>query len=378
VAVKESAAKKAATPLSMAEVTEQVNKRFGAGTLIRASEAKNVHPRLSSGSLSFDAMLGGGLVANQFNETVGEYSSGKSAFYLQCIAFNQRIDPEFQFLWVAAEEWVGDWAEANGVDSERGLIAETNVMEEVYEIVLAATKSRGVDLIVIDSLPALVPVSEDEKSIEEFTVGLAARINNKFFRKGHNSTRRSLVEEERPCTVGIINQWREDIGISMGDNRVTPGGKGKDFAYFTKTELRRVEWIDVGVKGDGKQRVGMTVRGRTHKNKIAPAQRTAEVDFYFDTIGGHQIGWDRAKDTLTAGIYYGVIEGGGTAWLSFGGNKWNGREKMIPALREDVDLQNGIRREVLRIANPAQAAAEAAVNGKKVKGAAKKIAIKRG
>lgn len=369
--------KEQATPLSVEEIENQINKRFGQGTLIRASKAKNVHPRLSTGSLSFDAMLGGGLVANQFNETVGEYSSAKSAFYLQCIAYNQSIDPNFQTLWIAAEEWVGDWSEANGVDTDRVTIGETNVMEEVYEIVLAYSKSRSIDLIVIDSLPALVPMSENENDMDEFTVGLQARINNKFFRKGHNSTRRSLVEDERPCTVGIINQWRETIGGGGGpraDNRVTPGGKGKDFAYFTKTELRRIEWIDASVKGEGKVRVGMTVRGRTHKNKIAPAQRVAEVDFYFDTIAGNPIGWDRGKDTFTAGLYYGVIEGGGTAWLSFGGNKWNGKDKMIPALREDLDLQDAIRHEVLRIANPAAAAAEAAKSKPK---ASKKIALKR-
>jgi recombination protein RecA len=357
--------------LTLLEVIEKVNKDYGEDTLIRGSAIKKVHPRLSTGLLAVDAALGGGWVANQFNGIIGEYSSGKSAIAMASIAYNQALDPGFTAVWVAAEEFVGDWAEANGMDLSRLLLIESNVMEEVYETVLKLLETHEVDLIVIDSLPALVPKSEDEKDVEEFTIGLGARINNKFFRKGHKSTKRSLVEEQRPCTVVLINQWREAIGVMHGDNRTAPGGKGKEFALFTNVDLRRTEWITAG-----KKRVGQTVRTRVIKNKIAPPQRVSEVDFYFEAIPGHPVGYDTGKDVFVTALYYGLLGSGGGGVYAYGDQKWKGQDKVRAAVLEDLDLQAALRADVLRIVHPGSAPEPKKVNGTK-KLAVKKAAARR-
>lgn len=358
--------------LTLLEVIEKVNKEYGPNTLISGSEIKKVHPRLSTGVLALDAALGGGWVANQFNGLIGEYSSGKSAIAMRTIAYHQQRDPNFTAVWVAAEEFVGDWAEANGVDLSRLLLIEHNVMEEVYESVLKLVSTHEVDLIVIDSMTALVPKEEEDKAVEEFTVGLAARINNKFFRKGAHATKRSMVEEQRPCTVIMINQWREAVGVRHGDPRTAPGGKGKEFAYFTNVDVRRVEFIE-----NKSVRVGIVMKARVLKNKIAPPQRVAQMNFYFEEIPGHPIGFDTALDIFNTAMYYGLLGSGGGGNYSFGKWEWKGatkgKEKVLASVLEDLELQEAIRVEVMRVVHPSAVPEQP----KKVNGA-KKIAVKRG
>jgi RecA/RadA recombinase len=141
-----------------------------------------------------------------------------------------------------------------------------------------------VDCVVIDSLPALVPSSENEKEMEESTVGRTALLTNKFFRKVGKASKRSLTESERPFIGIMINQWRSKIGVMYGDPRTTPGGLGKDYAFFTRIEIKRDDWVEVGT-GQEKHRVGQTIKIRTLKNKSAPPGSTALVDFYFGTGG---------------------------------------------------------------------------------------------
>jgi recombination protein RecA len=138
-------------------IIADVNKKYGDDTVVKGSRIHKELPRITTGVLSFDLMLGGGWPVNQWSEIIGNESSGKTALAYKTIAANQALDPEWTAMWVAAEEYVPAYAEAIGVDLDRLWVVETNVMEYVYDISLRVLDKRAVDCIVIDSLPALVP-----------------------------------------------------------------------------------------------------------------------------------------------------------------------------------------------------------------------------
>jgi recombination protein RecA len=219
-------------------------------------------------------------------------------------------------------------------------------MEEAYDAVLAFAESKSVDAIVIDSLPALVPGPEDEKSMDEMTVGRGALITNKFFRKAGAAMKRSLVESERPILGIIINQYRMKIGVMHGDPRTTPGGEGKNYAFFTRAEVRRDEWIEIG-SGNNKQRVGQRIKIRVLKNKTAPPQRVAFVDFYFAPFSIYEAGdYDIAKEVAAMSIIKNIVDRKG-GWIYYGDKKWNGQEALVNSIREEVDLLEELREKVL-------------------------------
>jgi recombination protein RecA len=257
------------------------------------------------------------------------------------IAANQALDPEFCALWIAAEDFVPDYAKSIGVDLDRLWIVENNIMEQVYDLAIRALDNRAVDMIVIDSLPALIPDAEAEKMMEEFTMGLGARLTGKFFRKSSKSQKRSLVDEDRGCTGLIINQWREKIGVMWGDNRTTPGGKAKNFHYFCRVEVKRDEWLK-----EKDETVGQTIKGRTIKNKTHRPQQSAVIDFYFADSEHFSFGsFDVIKDMVNIGIASGLIERAG-AFYSYDGQRWQGKEKVLDGIREDLDLQAKLHDEV--------------------------------
>jgi recombination protein RecA len=331
----------------LAKVIAGINKKMGSDTIILGSEIKtDVMGRLTTGSLSLDVALGGGWPINQWHEVIGEASNGKTALALKTIAANQRRDPNFTTVWVAAEQWVPTYADLCGVDSSRVYVISTNIMEEAYEAVIRITESKDVDCIIIDSLPALVPSSEDDKEMEESTVGRSALLTNKFFRKVGKASKRSLTEPERPFIGIMINQWRSKIGVMYGDPRTTPGGLGKDYAFFTRMEVRRDEWIEAGT-GQDKRRVGQTIKARIIKNKSAPPSTTAVVDFYFAEGGEIAAGdYDFAKEIMAMGILNKVITRAG-AYYRYGEQQWMGQDAMLSAIREDIDLKETLERDVL-------------------------------
>jgi recombination protein RecA len=281
------------------KVLAQLNKKFGDGVVVLASDIRpDLIPRITSGSTTLDYVLGGGFPGNQWNELVGEPSHGKTALALKTIAANQRLNPDYTTVWVAAEQWVPEYALMCGVDMERVIVIETSIMEEAYQAVIQFAESKSVDAIVIDSLPALSPMPEMEKDMSEATVGRGALLTNKFFRVVGTAMKRSLVEDERPVLGLIINQYRMKIGVMHGDPRTTPGGEGKNYAFFTRCEVRRDEWIEIG-SGNNKTRVGQRIKVRTLKNKTAPPQRVAYFDFYFAEGGNCSPGeFDFAKEVL--------------------------------------------------------------------------------
>lgn len=327
------------------KVAALINKKLGANTVITAGDIK-LPKRITSGSLTLDVVLGGGWPMNHWVELVGEASHGKTAIALKTIAANQKLNPDFTAVWVAAEAFDGQYAKMCGVDTSRVLLVETNSMEDAFDSVIEFCNSKSVDLVVIDSLPSLVPSAEDEKSMEEFTVGRGAQLTNKFFRKVAAATKRDLIEEERPILGIMINQYRMKIGVMHGDPRTTPGGLGKDYAYSIRCEIKRDEWIEIG-SGESKRRIGQTIRARTIKNKTFAPQQTAYLDFYFADGGLIDSGnYDVAKEIVSLAILNGIVERRG-GWMYYGDRKWQGAPALLESLREELDLSAEISKAVM-------------------------------
>ena len=327
------------------KVVANINKKLGAGTVVTADKVR-LPERITTGSLTLDVVLGGGWPMNHWVELVGEASHGKTALALRTIGANQKANPEFTAVWIAAEAFDAQYAELCGVDTQRVILVETNSMEDAFDAVIQFMESKAVDLVVIDSLPALVPGAEDDKHMEEFTVGRGALITNKFFRKVASATKRDLVEAERPVLGIMINQYRMKIGVMHGDPRTTPGGLGKDYAYSIRAEVKRDDWLEIGT-GQDKRRVGQTIRVRTIKNKTFPPQQTAYLDFYFAPGGPIDAGsYDTGKEIVALSILNGIVERRG-GWMYYGERKWQGAQALIDSLREELDLSAEISTAVM-------------------------------
>ena len=327
------------------KVVANINKKLGAGTVVTADKVR-LAERITTGSLTLDVILGGGWPMNHWVELVGEASHGKTALALKTIGANQKLNPEFTAVWIAAEAFDAKYAELCGVDTQRVILVETNSMEDAFDAVIQFMESKAVDMVVVDSLPALVPSAEDEKHMEEFTVGRGALITNKFFRKVASATKRDLIEAERPVLGIMINQYRMKIGVMHGDPRTTPGGLGKDYAYSIRAEVKRDDWLEIGT-GQDKRRVGQTIRVRTIKNKTFPPQQTAYLDFYFADGGAIDAGgFDTGKEIVALSILNGIVDRRG-GWMYYGERKWQGAQALIESLREEVVLKDEISRAVM-------------------------------
>jgi recombination protein RecA len=182
--------------------------------------------------------------------------------------------------------------------------------------------------------------------MDEMTVGRGALLTNKFFRKAGAAMKRSLIEDERPILGIVINQYRMKIGVMHGDPRTTPGGEGKNYAFFTRSEIRRDEWIETGT-GNNKVRVGQRNKIRVIKNKTAPPQQVAYVDFYFMEHSIYDAGdYDVAKEITAMVIVKGIVERKG-GWIYYGERKWQGQEALANSIREELDLFEELRDKVL-------------------------------
>lgn len=332
-----------------------INKALKSDVVILGS-AINVENRFTSGSLSLDVALGGGWPANVWCEVVGKFSAGKTALVNKTLAANMADNPHFTALWVAAEAYDKDQASALGVDMDRLLVCPVQDMATAFEIMLEAASSRGVDAIVLDSYPALVTDDEAEKSMSEMTVASGARMMNKFIRKAGAVSSRALDGEDTPFLAIIINQYRDKIGGFAPHGIVpqtTPGGKGKDYFFYTRLEVARDDWIEEKRPNvSDPVKVGQTLRIRTIKNKAAAPMQTATVDYYFRRapyLGFGRGDYDFAKEYVNTGILFGVVKKGG-AWLRFRDMQWQGKDKMIAAVREDHVLKSELSAEVLEIA----------------------------
>lgn len=341
-------------PLSKDALAAQalVNKKFGPGTLVLASEVPDL-PQLSTGSLSTDIALGGGLPANQWAELVGTESSSKTSLAYMTVAHNQRINPDFTTLWIGSERYNTTWAKNLGVDNSRVHLASTNKMEKAYQILVDAAGSKVYDLLVLDSYPALIAEAEEEKSMDDMVVGLGARRTGQFFRKVGSEMGRSLLDVERPVYGIFINQWRKKIGNlpPRANPNTTPGGEAKNYAFYIRAELSRTEFIDEPVPGKNmKRRVGVTVKVKTFKNKQAAPYKVGGYDLYIANAPAHGFRpgeTDRAKELWIHGMLYDIIDVGGGGWCTLpDGERIKGKEAVYARIREDAGLQEVLDRHI--------------------------------
>lgn len=331
------------------KVMQKLNKKYGKSFSMTASDVTEMPIMYKTGSTTFNYILGGGLRSNCWHEFIGDESQGKTFLALKTVAKCQELDPDFTTVWVAAEDFDIEWATQCGVDMDRVILIETVIMEEAYDALFDMAESHAVDMMVVDSYAALVPAQEDGKLSGEMSPGRGALLTNQFFRKIGKVMKRSLIEHERPIVGIMINQWREKIGVMHGDPRTTPGGKGKNFAYVTRTEIKRDEWIEIG-SGTNKARVGQSIRMRTIKNKSAPVQKVAYFDMYFDNGGECSKGSiDFGKEIVALCMVEGHIERRG-AWYYYGDQQWQGSDAVVQAVREDVDLREELEQLALNSA----------------------------
>jgi len=332
-------------------IINSLNKSYGQYTAVSA-ESLSDPKRITSGSLSLDVILGGGWRPNQWHELRGIQSAGKTSLMLKCIAANQKIDPNFTTLWVAAESYDINQAAALGVDNSRVTVVPTQQMELAFQVMIDGAESREVDLIVCDSYPALVPDEEAEKAMDEFTTAMGARQMNKFIRKAGLATKRAPDGSERPVTGIIINQYRDKIGSfsRYGTPQTTPGGHGKDYFYYTILKIARDEWIEEKRPGvPTPVKVGQTIKLTTEKNKAAAPQQTVSLDFYFRNapLKGFKRGdFDIALDYFTVAALFDIIQKKG-GWYYYKDRKWQGKPSVLDSLREDESLREDLSEQVL-------------------------------
>ena len=329
------------------EVTlSQIEKQFGKGAVMRlGQQTKFDIPAISTGSLALDLALGiGGLPRGRVVEIFGPESSGKTTLSLSAIVEAQRNGGVAAFI-DAEHALDPTYAKVLGVNLDELLISQPDTGEQALEIAEMLVRSNAVDVVVIDSVAALVPRAEIEGEMGDQFVGLQARLMSQALRK-----LTAAISKSKTCCV-FINQLREKIGVMFGNPETTPGGRALKFYSSVRIDLRRIETIKAGDRA-----VGNRVRAKIVKNKVAPPFRQAEFDILFDE------GISKAGSLLDAGEAAGLVQRQGS-WLSYGETKLGqGREsarlflKENPHLMQEIDAQ--VRRQAIRQSSDEQPAAE--------------------
>ena len=309
----------------------QIERQFGKGSIMRlGSTACQKIAHISTGALSLDLALGiGGVPRGRIVEVYGPESSGKTTLGLHIVAEAQRNGGLAAF--VDAEHALDPiYAKALGVDIDELLISQPDTGEQALEIADTLIRSGALDVLVIDSVAALVPRAEIEGEMGATHVGLQARLMSQALRKLTANVNRSMT------TAIFINQLREKIGVMFGSPEVTPGGRALKFYSSVRLDIRRIEAIK-----DGREQIGNRTRVKVAKNKLAPPFRMAEFDIMFGQ------GISREGSLLDVAVDAGIVRKSG-AWYTFEGDQLGqGREKAKRFLRENPDLAMVLEAKVL-------------------------------
>jgi recombination protein RecA len=309
----------------------QIEKQFGKGSIMRLG-AKDVVaqiPAISTGSVSLDYALGiGGMPRGRVIEIFGPESSGKTTLALQVIAEAQKNGGMAAF--VDAEHALdAQYARKLGVDLENLLVSQPDNGEQALEIVEVLVRSGGVDVVVVDSVAALVPRAEIEGEMGEAQMGLQARLMSQALRK-----LTGIVSKSKTCLI-FINQLREKIGVMFGNPETTTGGRALKFYASVRVDIRRI-----GAIKDGDSVVGGRTRVKIVKNKVAPPFREAE----FDVMYGEGI--SREGDLLDLAVDRKIVEKSGT-WFAYSGERLGqGRENVKQFLRDNPETFRSIEAKV--------------------------------
>jgi recombination protein RecA len=325
----------------------QIEKQFGKGAIMQLGENSVSDVQgISTGALSLDIALGGrGLPRGRIIEIFGQESSGKTTVALHAVANAQKKGGVAAFI-DAEHALDPSWAKRVGVDLESLLVSQPSNAEEALKIAEMLVKSNAVDVIVIDSVAALVPRAEVEGEIGDTHVGIQARLMSQALRMLNPS-----IAKTKTCMI-FINQIRQKIGVMFGNPETTSGGLALKFYSSVRLEIRKVQ----GIK-EGEETVGSRVKVRVVKNKVAPPFRSAEFDLM------HENGISREGDLIDLALEDKLIEKSG-AWLSYGEMRLGqGRENAKQYLRDNPALTEEISRKVLDKRGLTPAPGAAAENG---------------
>jgi recombination protein RecA len=309
----------------------QIEKQFGKGAIMRLGQRNTISPveAISTGAISIDFALGiGGLPRGRVTEIFGPESSGKTTLALQVIAEAQKAGGLAAF--VDAEHALdAEYARKLGVDIDNLLVSQPDNGEQALEIVEVLIRSGSVDVVVVDSVAALVPRAEIEGEMGEAQMGLQARLMSQALRKLTGAISKSKT------VLVFINQLREKIGVMFGNPETTTGGRALKFYASVRIDIRRI-----GAIKDGENVIGGRTRVKIVKNKMAPPFREAE----FDIVYGE--GVSREGDLIDLAVEKKIIEKSG-AWFAYGGERLGqGRENVKAFLREHVDIRSAIEDKV--------------------------------
>jgi recombination protein RecA len=311
----------------------QIEKQFGKGSIMRMGQRGAIAPMeaISTGAISIDYALGiGGLPRGRVVEIFGPESSGKTTLALQVIAEAQRGGGMAAF--VDAEHALdAQYAQKLGVDLDNLLVSQPDHGEQALEIVEVLVRSGSIDVVVVDSVAALVPKAEIEGEMGEAQMGLQARLMSQALRK-----LTGVVSKSKTILI-FINQLREKIGVMFGNPETTTGGRALKFYASVRVDIRRIASIK-----DGDQIIGGRTRVKVVKNKVAPPFREAE----FDVMYGEGI--SREGDLLDLAVEKRIVEKSG-AWFAYGGERLGqGRENAKQFLKENPDVRRAIEERVRR------------------------------
>jgi recombination protein RecA len=316
---------------ALSTAIQQIERSYGKGSIMKLGEAAALREVtvIPTGSLPLDLALGvGGVPRGRVVEIYGPESAGKTTVALHVIAEAQKLGGIAAF--VDAEHALDPiYASRIGVDIDDLLISQPDTGEQALEIVEVLVRSGAVDVVVIDSVAALVPKAEIEGEMGDTHVGLQARLMSQALRK------LTAVISKSNTTVVFLNQLREKVGIMFGNPETQPGGRALKFYASIRLDIRKVEVIKSGLDS-----IGSRVKVKVVKNKVAPPFRAAEFDILFNE------GISREGGLIDAAVEYGIIEKSGT-WMSYGDLRLGqGRENVRNYLRENPTLTGEIDRAV--------------------------------
>ena len=328
----------------------QIERSYGKGSIMRLGDNQAVNVEaIPTGSLSLDLALGiGGVPKGRIIEIYGPESSGKTTLALHIIASAQKGGGEVAF--VDAEHALDPtYARALGVDIENLLVSQPDTGEDALSITETLVRSGAVDVVVVDSVAALVPRSEIEGEMGDSSVGVVARLMSQALRKLAGSISKTK------CIVIFINQLREKIGVMYGNPETTPGGRALKYFSSVRIDVRRVETLKVAG-----EMVGNRTRAKIVKNKVAPPFKEAEFDIMYGE------GISKIGEIIDLAVKLELIDKGG-AWFTVNGTRIQGRDNVKTYLKENPDvadqLEAKIRENAVRLMTP-QAKVAAAAAGR--------------
>ncbi len=308
----------------------QLEKQYGKGTVMKLGQSPELNVEaISTGSISLDCALGiGGVPRGRIVEIFGPESSGKTTVALQIVASAQKAGGEAAFIDV---EHALDpvYAKAIGVDIDGLLVSQPDTGEQALEITEALVRSGAIDVIVLDSVAAMVPKAEIEGLMGDTHVGLQARLMSQALRK------LTGVISKTNCVAIFINQLREKVGVTYGNPEVTPGGRALKFYSSVRLDVRKLEQLK-----NGNEVVGNHTRVKVVKNKVAPPFREAEFDIVYGKGISHE------AEILDLAVKLDIVEKSG-AWFSYNGQRiGQGRDNVRQYLCNNPELANELDRKL--------------------------------